>query len=250
MSSPRAALAGVRPGLLGWTRGRGGAGRQPVRRHRALLPFRRDQPAPTSSATTSGASCLPVGAWRPSGRLREALRNGLVADGHTRAAQPVHAPALLPCFHVRPVHRGRHRPVLRAAVQREVCSKPLADNYFLSQFLFSSYLPCAQGQPRYRPWRATPPSSATSTSWLSCPPPLQALQRAEGLDAFFLSNVFDWANPDEGTAIADGVLAAKASRAVLLYRKPCRRRRHPHRCGSGSSSTRSAAPGSMGWSAP
>ena len=104
--------------------------------------------------------------------------------------------------------------------EREVCSKLLADNYFLSQLLFSSYLPCAQGQPRYLTLEGYAAVQRNIDKLVVMPASLQEfLQRAEGLDAFFLSNVFDWANPDEGRRIRRRRAGGEGQpKPVLLYR--------------------------------
>ena len=141
-----------------------------------------------------------------------------MADGHTRAAQPDHAPALLTCFHVRPVHRGRQGRFFALQFGGRCAQSSSADSDFLSQFLFSSYLPCAQGQPRYLTLEGYAAVQRNLDKLVVMPASLQEfLQRAEGLDAFFSPMSSTGLIP---TRVGDRRRRAggEGQRAVLLYR--------------------------------
>jgi S-adenosylmethionine:diacylglycerol 3-amino-3-carboxypropyl transferase len=107
-----------------------------------------------------------------------------------------------------------------AQFEKEVLTKPLASNYFLSQLLFSSYrFHQPEGAPHYLSEDGYAAARRNLDRLTVVPQTLEAfLADARGLDAFFLSNVFDWAGPEGRAQIGRGLLRAKADRAVLLYR--------------------------------
>ncbi|MEJ8544789.1 DUF3419 family protein [Brevibacillus borstelensis] len=107
-----------------------------------------------------------------------------------------------------------------AMFQRELRTRLMAGNYFFTQLLFSSYGP---DHPEGTPWYLSKSGYELARRNLHklhvCPCSLQeAVPRLAGIDAFFLSNVFDWATPPQREEIGRALLQAKNGQAVLLYR--------------------------------
>ncbi|USG63437.1 BtaA family protein [Brevibacillus ruminantium] len=104
--------------------------------------------------------------------------------------------------------------------QRELHTRLLAQNYFFTQFLFSSYLlDQPEGTPHYLSEAGYEEARRNLDKLHIIPSTLQeALPRLDQIDAFFLSNVFDWATHQQQEEIGHALLHAKAASAVLLYR--------------------------------
>jgi S-adenosylmethionine:diacylglycerol 3-amino-3-carboxypropyl transferase len=102
----------------------------------------------------------------------------------------------------------------------EVTTKPLQDNYFLSQLLFGSYLyDRPEGTPGYLAASRWEETKRNAKKLRVVTAPIEGyLQRAEGVDAFFLSNVFDWLPPDGKAALGRAILRSASPRAVVLWR--------------------------------
>lgn len=104
--------------------------------------------------------------------------------------------------------------------EREVQSRPLLDNYFLSQLFFGRYLDNhARGLPPY----LTPDGYACAKRNIDklevrVAPLHEALREERDLDAFFLSNVFDWCAGELMEATSAAVSCAARPGATLLYR--------------------------------
>jgi S-adenosylmethionine-diacylglycerol 3-amino-3-carboxypropyl transferase len=107
-----------------------------------------------------------------------------------------------------------------AQFEREVTRSRTFNNYFLSQLVFASYLPDRdEGMPRYLSEEGYAAAKRNIGKLAIVRGALQdVLPRLDGIDAFFLSNVFDWAGPADRSKICEGILAAAGRRAILLYR--------------------------------
>lgn len=104
--------------------------------------------------------------------------------------------------------------------EKEVRTKPMGSNYFLSQLLFSSYIyDRPEGMPYYLTREGYDTVKRNLHKLVIVAKPLQPfLQDVKRIDAFYFSNVFDWAGAADCEAICKGVLQAKSAKAVLLYR--------------------------------
>jgi S-adenosylmethionine-diacylglycerol 3-amino-3-carboxypropyl transferase len=102
----------------------------------------------------------------------------------------------------------------------EVRNRPMRDNYFLSQFLFGSYLlDEPEGTPHYLSRAGYESTRQNVDKLVVVPKPLEEfLLEANRVDAFFLSNVFDWMAPAARARLCELVLRAGSKRACLLYR--------------------------------
>ncbi len=107
-----------------------------------------------------------------------------------------------------------------AQFARELRCKPLCGNYFLSQLLYGSYLLDQPG--------GTPPYLSVDGYQqarrnlqkleIVCAPLGQWLANARNIDAFFLSNVFDWADAERREQIASAVVTAGHPGSRVLFR--------------------------------
>jgi len=102
----------------------------------------------------------------------------------------------------------------------EVRSKIVGDNYFLSQFLFGSYLfERAEGMPHYLSEAGYDAARAHLDRLVVVPVPLEKfLLETSRIDAFFLSNVFDWMPAAARARVGELIVRAGAKRASVLYR--------------------------------
>ena len=107
-----------------------------------------------------------------------------------------------------------------AQFEREITRSRVFSNYFLSQFLFASYLPDRdEGMPGYLSEEGYAAAKRNIDKLVIVRGTLQdVLPRVDGIDAFFLSNVFDWAGPADRSKICEAILGAQAREAILLYR--------------------------------
>jgi S-adenosylmethionine-diacylglycerol 3-amino-3-carboxypropyl transferase len=104
--------------------------------------------------------------------------------------------------------------------EKEVRERPLANNYFLSQILFSAYrFGRPEGAPHYLSDDGYAAARRNIDALAVVPGTLQEfLPQTQGIDAFFLSNVFDWSSPEARSQICAALLEAASTGAVLLYR--------------------------------
>jgi S-adenosylmethionine-diacylglycerol 3-amino-3-carboxypropyl transferase len=107
-----------------------------------------------------------------------------------------------------------------AQFEHELTTKPVAGNYFLSQLLFGRYV---EGHARGLPPYLTPEGYARTQRNLDklevrCAPLHVALESVRSVDAFFLSNVFDWCTPELMAASARAILQSARSGALVLHR--------------------------------
>ncbi len=114
-----------------------------------------------------------------------------------------------------------------AMFTKELHTKLVHNNYFLSQLLFASYL---YEQPEGVPFYLTDEGYAQAKRNLHklsvIPRTLQhVLPELSSVDAFFLSNVFDWAREAERHSICEAILKAASDHAAVLYRNMLSR--HP-----------------------
>jgi S-adenosylmethionine:diacylglycerol 3-amino-3-carboxypropyl transferase len=98
--------------------------------------------------------------------------------------------------------------------------RPQSDNYFLHQVLFGHYmLDRPRGVPHYLSASGYAEAKRNVQKLHVHAASLQDLLPAErGLDAAFLSNVFDWAPPPEREVIAERAVASLRRGGALLYR--------------------------------
>lgn len=104
--------------------------------------------------------------------------------------------------------------------EKEVTTKPIADNYFLSQFLFGRYRDgYLEGTPYYLSEEGYPRTKRYLDRLVIVPAALQTfLPTVSEIGAFFLSNVYDWADAESRKTIAEAVARAAAPGAVVLSR--------------------------------
>ncbi len=104
--------------------------------------------------------------------------------------------------------------------ERELQTKRISDNYFLSQLFFGSYIhDQAEGTPHYLSPEGFASAKRNLDKLTVVNNSLQAgLQKFADIDAFFLSNVFDWGKETDRFSVCDAVLKAKSDEALLLYR--------------------------------
>ncbi|MEW6688775.1 MAG: DUF3419 family protein [Pseudomonadota bacterium] len=104
--------------------------------------------------------------------------------------------------------------------ERELLGKSVANNYFLSQFVFSSYLADRpQGTPHYLSEQGWTAARGNLEKLIVVHETLQEiLPRLSGVQAFFLSNVFDWAGAEDRRRICQGILRAADRDSLVLYR--------------------------------
>jgi S-adenosylmethionine-diacylglycerol 3-amino-3-carboxypropyl transferase len=102
----------------------------------------------------------------------------------------------------------------------ELRSKRLSGNYFLSQLLFGTYLVGEpQGMPHYLTEAGYEAARAQVDKLVVVPMPLEKfLLEAGGIDAFFLSNVFDWMTEAGSARLGEVIVRSGARRAWILYR--------------------------------
>ncbi|MFT4415857.1 DUF3419 family protein [Fredinandcohnia humi] len=107
-----------------------------------------------------------------------------------------------------------------AQFEKEVKTKHIQSNFFLSQILFSSYLyDQEEGMPYYLTEEGFEAAKQNSEKLFISSRSLQEVLRTEKqVDAFYLSNVFDWATETGKEEICRGMLDSKSDDAVVLYR--------------------------------
>ncbi|MEH7238342.1 DUF3419 family protein [Bacillus sp. JJ1562] len=104
--------------------------------------------------------------------------------------------------------------------EKEVKTKLIHNNYFLTQILFSSYLfDHDEGVPFYLSEEGYESVKRNieklSIHSLSIQ---ELLNKEHSIDAFYLSNVFDWSDIKGTESICNGILRAKSEKAVVLFR--------------------------------
>ncbi|MEH7222723.1 DUF3419 family protein [Bacillus sp. JJ1566] len=104
--------------------------------------------------------------------------------------------------------------------EKEVKTKPIHNNYFLTQILFSSYLyDQDEGVPFYLSEEGFKAAKRNMGKLSIHPVSIQELlSKEDSIDAFYLSNVFDWSDINGKEAICNGILRAKSDKAVVLFR--------------------------------
>ncbi|MFS0824404.1 DUF3419 family protein [Bacillus sp. 1P02SD] len=104
--------------------------------------------------------------------------------------------------------------------EKEVKTKPIHTNYFLSQILFSSYLyEEDEGVPFYLTEDGYEATNRNIDKLSIHPVSIQEILRKEqSIDTFYLSNVFDWADVKGRELICNGILQAKSDKAIVMYR--------------------------------
>ena len=107
-----------------------------------------------------------------------------------------------------------------AQFELEARTRRLRDNYFLWQFLFGSYLHDEpEGMPHYLTDAGYEATRAHLDKLVIAPMPLEKfLIETGGVDAFFLSNVFDWMPAPARARLCDLVVRSGAKRSTVLYR--------------------------------
>src|SRR5207253_4293943 len=111
--------------------------------------------------------------------------------------------------------------------QALVHSQPLRGNYFLSQFLFERYDGLPPYLSDYERTRRNLAKLRVVTGRLE-----DVLQPGAGIDAFFLSNVLDWASPQAASQLGSIVRAAARPGATLLLRHMLGRQHVPESFGA------------------
>jgi S-adenosylmethionine:diacylglycerol 3-amino-3-carboxypropyl transferase len=107
-----------------------------------------------------------------------------------------------------------------AQFEKEMKEKRVTNNYFISQLLFSSYLyNQKEGTPYYLTEEGFKRAKRNIAKLSVHPVSIQSfLKEAEVIDAFYLSNIFDWASTEETIQICKAILAAKSKDAMVLFR--------------------------------
>ncbi|MEK5443973.1 MULTISPECIES: DUF3419 family protein [unclassified Fredinandcohnia] len=104
--------------------------------------------------------------------------------------------------------------------EKEVKTKPIHNNYFLSQILFSTYLyDHVEGVPFYLTPEGYEEVKRNIDKMFIYPVSIQSLlEKENSIDAFYLSNVFDWADEKGKASICCRVIQAKSANSVLMFR--------------------------------
>jgi S-adenosylmethionine:diacylglycerol 3-amino-3-carboxypropyl transferase len=115
--------------------------------------------------------------------------------------------------------------------EKEVQTKLMFNNYFLSQLLFSRYLyEVENGLPYYLTEEGYEKTKQYLHRMTVVTKPLQHfLTENHSFDAFFLSNIFDWADVSQRKEICEAILIGRTKGAVLLYRNMLSRASLPDR---------------------
>jgi S-adenosylmethionine:diacylglycerol 3-amino-3-carboxypropyl transferase len=101
---------------------------------------------------------------------------------------------------------------------REVREKVLFDNYFLWQFLFGRYLhDRPRGMPHYLEAYEETRRNAHKLRVVARPLE-ECLEEERGVEAFVLSNVFDWMSAPQRERLCAAILRAAAPRAQVIFR--------------------------------
>ncbi len=104
--------------------------------------------------------------------------------------------------------------------EQEIKKNSVTNNYFISQILFSAYLyDQKEGTPFYLSEEGYQRAKKNIEKITVHPVALEIfLKNNESIDAFYLSNIFDWASHDGIEEICNGILSAKSNETVVLYR--------------------------------
>lgn len=104
--------------------------------------------------------------------------------------------------------------------ETELVSRPVRNNYFLSQVLFGRYLyGVPGGTPHYLSEAGYASAKRNLHKLTVVAEPLEVcLPRLRSVDAFFLSNVFDWADAAARERIVEAAHACHAPSALFVYR--------------------------------
>ncbi len=104
--------------------------------------------------------------------------------------------------------------------EKEVKTKPIQNNYFFSQILFASYrYEQEEGVPFYLSEEGYEAAKRNLGKLSIHSESIQELlSKGHSIDAFYLSNVFDWADVNGKEAICNGILRAKSDKAVVMFR--------------------------------
>lgn len=105
-------------------------------------------------------------------------------------------------------------------LSREVATRPLRDNYFLSQMMLGTYLHDQhRGVPHYLTQAGFNALKGHAERIRLVNSPLQSfLSRTTGVEAYFISNVFDWGRPSDHLALQRSIRFSAASGAIILTR--------------------------------
>jgi S-adenosylmethionine:diacylglycerol 3-amino-3-carboxypropyl transferase len=104
--------------------------------------------------------------------------------------------------------------------EKEMQTRRVVNNYFLSQLIFSKYLNKeVEGMPFYLSHRGYDVRKKNIHKLSVQHSDLKkACKNLKGIDCFMLSNVFDWANEKEREEICKGMVACSSSSSSVLYR--------------------------------
>ncbi len=104
--------------------------------------------------------------------------------------------------------------------EREIQSRLLRGNFFLTQLLWGTYAWGERdGAPDWLSEEGWARARRNADRLVVVPSPLEHfLPAVQGIDAFFLSNVFDWAQPAQARTLGEAVVHAAAPGAALLFR--------------------------------
>ncbi|MGC4093782.1 MAG: DUF3419 family protein [Polyangiaceae bacterium] len=130
--------------------------------------------------------------------------------------------AFYPAFMFRNVSEHHFGDFFAQQFERELCTRPLRGNYFLSQLLFEDYRwDHGEGCPPYLvPARYAEVRRNIERLEVHQASLQEHLSRAwAGFDAIFLSNVFDWASAEQREDIARAALAACSPSGTIAWRQ-------------------------------
>ncbi|WP_028776487.1 DUF3419 family protein [Shimazuella kribbensis] len=105
--------------------------------------------------------------------------------------------------------------------KQEVCNKRIHHNYFLSQLLYGSYLwKEKEGMPYYLSDQGYAQAKKNAEKCMVIREDIAQFLAATDhqIDAFFLSNVFDWIQENERNHLFQAITKAKSPQAVFLTR--------------------------------
>lgn len=111
----------------------------------------------------------------------------------------------------------------------ELTEKSAFGNYFISQLLLGRYLdPDAGGAPHYLSTDGYQSARRNMAKLDLQKKPIQhVLAQEHGIDAFFLSNIFDWGKAAHAQAVWEGILGACSDGATFLFRNMYQRSEVP-----------------------
>lgn len=146
-----------------------------------------------------------TGAWRDAMRILLSKQSNL---------------SFYPAFWYAHAQERDFENLLMPLLTAELTEKPAVGNYFIAQILLGHYLdPDAGGAPHYLSAEGYESARRNMAKLDLQKKPIQhVLAQEQGIDAFFLSNIFDWGKAAHARAVWEGILGACSDGATFLIR--------------------------------